>query len=254
MTERMKVAIITPAHNEEEVIKSSLLSVKNLVIPYNVSIEHLVIADRCTDQTVVICRKMNVKVIEKSWRGNAMDPITETVDLGIKKSSGEIIGKIDADIILPPNWLNEMLKYLDERTVCASSRVRTRTSKWWLDFFMGLRDLNYRITPLGEEPRGAVRLIKRELLERIGGFDYQWASWDTGLDQKIRSLGYKSLLIKNISALEYRPSLTIRRLIRKQIEQGKARRRIGTSLLRTIGHSLFRFRPFVLWGYLTYGV
>jgi len=246
----MKVSIITPAHNEEDVIKHCILSVKNLEVPRGLSIEHVVVADRCTDKTVEICKKMGVRVIIKKWRGNAVDPVTEAVNLGIKESNGQLIGKIDADIILPKNWLKEMLKHLDERTVSVSSQVFTRTGKWWLDFLMRVRDINYRIAPLGEEPRGAARLINRRLLDKIGGFDPKWQSWDTCLDQKIRELNYKSKLVKNIVALEYRPSFTIQRIIRKQIEQGKARKRMEISFLRTLAHSIFRFRPFVLIGYL----
>jgi len=251
MDRKLKVSIITPAHNEEEVIEHCILSVKNLLLPNSeTNVKHIVVADRCTDQTVDICRDANVKVLIKEFLGNVLDPVTEAVDFGVNNSSGEIIGKLDADIILPKNWLVEMIKYLDNGIVCVSCRIKTRTGKWWLDLLMWLRDINYRITPLGEEPRGAARLINRKFLAETGGFEYQWASWDTGLDQKIRMMNYKSLLIKNITALEYRPSLTIRRIIRKQIKQGKARKRMRVSLLRTLAHSLFRIRPFVIWGYL----
>jgi len=249
----LKVSIITPAHNEEEVITACILSVKNLKVPDGVSVEHIVIADRCTDKTIDICKRLGVKVLKKDWRGDSVDPVTEAVDLGVKRSNGEVIGKVDADIILPPDWLIEMLKYFDGETVSVSSRVKTRTGKLWLDLLMCLRDINYKITPLGEEPRGAARLINRKLLNEIGGFDYEWPSWDTGLDRKIRSLNYKSLLIKNVTAVEYRPSLTIQRIIRKQFEQGMARKRLGVSLLRTTAHSFFRFRLFVLFGYLRKG-
>ena len=95
----MKISIITPAHNEENVIRNCILSVKNLEIPEGFSIEHIVVADRCTDKTVEICKKMGVRVIIKKWRGNAADPVTEAVDLGVKESDGQLIGKIDADMI-----------------------------------------------------------------------------------------------------------------------------------------------------------
>jgi len=248
--EMIKVSIITPAHNEEETILACLLSVQNLAVPSNLSVEHLVVADRCSDRTMKICMERNVRVVEKNWKGNAIDPVTEVVELGVNESEGEIMGKVDADIILPKNWLVETLKHFDDDTVSVASRVKTRSGKWWLDFFMALRDLNYRVTPLGEEPRGAARLIDRVLLERIGGFDYNWASWDTGLDARVRAAGYRSVLVKDVCALEYRPSMTVSGLVSKQIEQGAARRRMGSSLIRTIGHSLFRLRPFVLWGYV----
>lgn len=245
----MKISIITPAHNEEQVIRYCIDSIRRLQVPEGFEIEHLIVADRCTDHTMDICMDLGVRVVTKNFRGEAVDPVTEAFELGVKETDGEIIGKVDADIILQPNWLLQMVRHLDEETVSISSRVKTRTGKWWLDFLMWLRDINYRITPLGEEPRGAARLISRSLLNEIDGFNAEWASWDTCLDREIREQGFKTLRIENVTALEYRPSLTIRRIIRKQVNQGKARKKLGVSLLRTVAHSLFRVRPFVLIGY-----
>ena len=246
----MKISFITPAYNEEQVIRACIDSVKRLQVPEGLEIEHVIVADRCNDLTMDICRERGIRVISKNFRGDALDPVTEAVELGVKGTDGEIIGKLDADIILQRNWLIQMVDYLDEKTVSISSRVKTRTGKWWLDVLMWLRDINYRITPLGEDPRGAARLISRRLLREIDGFNPTRASWDTALDREIRKHGLKTLSVEEVVALEYRPSLTMRKIIRKQIKQGKARKKLGVSSLRTVAHSVFRVRPFVIIGYI----
>ncbi len=247
---KVKISIITPAHNEEQVIRSCLDSVSRLQIPQGFEVEHVVVLDRCDDHTQDICLEQGIRVITKKFRGEALDPVTEAFELGVKETEGEIIGKLDADIILEPNWLIQMVGYLDNETVSISSSVKTRTGKWWLDFLMWLRDINYRITPMGKDPRGAARLINRSLLREIDGFNPTRASWDTALDREIRKQGLKTLSIENVIALEYRPSLTIRKIIRKQIKQGKARKKLGVSIFRTLAHSVFRVRPFVIIGYI----
>ncbi|MCW3989882.1 MAG: glycosyltransferase family 2 protein [Candidatus Bathyarchaeota archaeon] len=249
-SKKVKISIITPAHNEEQVIGSCIDSVRRLQIPEGFEVEHIVVADRCDDHTRDICLERGVKVITKKFRGEALDPVTEAFELGVKETEGEIIGKLDADIILLPNWLIQMVGYLDNETVSISSSVKTRTGKWWLDFLMWLRDLNYRITPMGKDPRGAARLINRSLLREIDGFNLTRASWDTALDREIRKHGLKTLSSENVVALEYRPSLTMRKIIRKQIKQGKARKKLGVSIFRTLAHSVFRVRPFVIIGYI----
>lgn len=246
----MKISIITPAHNEEQVIQSCIESVRNLIIPEGFEVEHIIVADRCKDRTIEICKDLGVQVIAKDYSEGAIDPVTETFQLGVVETDGEIIGKVDADIILQPNWLLLMIRHLDQNTVSVSSKVKTRTGRWWLDFLLLLRDINYRIAPLGEDPRGAARLINRDLLKEITGFDLKWASWDTCLDRTIRMRGFRTLFIKKVTVFECRRSLTIRRIIQKQIAQGKARKRLGVGSLRTFAHSFFRVRPFVFIGYL----
>jgi 1,2-diacylglycerol 3-beta-glucosyltransferase len=245
----LKIAIITPAHNEENTIERCIESVKNLKIPENVELEHVVVADRCTDRTVELCKKNEVMVLEKTFHDQDVWPITETLDYGIKNTSSDLIGKVDADIILEKDWLIKLLPHLDNETISVSSYTITRTGKKWLDFLMWLRDLNYKFAPLGREPRGQARLLNRELLKKIGGLDYSLPTTDTSLDMRIRHCGYKTKLVSNAISIEIR-ARTLKSTAKHQLSSGKARRKLGISFGRTLAHSVFRFKPFVLLGYL----
>jgi len=253
----LKVNIIVPAHNEEQVIANCLNSIIALERPADVEVEVLVVADRCTDSTATICRALGVKVLEKNTPPKSVDPITELFDLGCIETEGEIVGKVDADIILPKDWLWRLLLMIPpwgNTTASVSSRIKTRTrnrtSGWNINFFMQCRDLNYCLQ-LHEEPRGAARLMNRRLLNYslAGCLFYYWPSWDTCLDAEIRKTGYLSLVCPYITALEYRPDMTLRKLWAKQVIQGRARKDRGQSFTRVLGHSLFRLRLGVLWGY-----
>lgn len=246
---RLKISIITPAHNEENTIEKCIKSVKNLKIPENVELEHVVVADRCTDRTVEICKRQGITVFEKTFHNQDVWPITETLDYGIKNTLSDLIGKVDADIILEKDWLIKLLPHLDEKTISVSSYTITRTGKKWFDFLMWLRDLNYKFAPLGKEPRGQARLINRELLKKIGGFDYSMPTTDTSLDMRIRKFGYKTKLVSDALSTEIR-ARTLRSTAKHQLSSGEARRKLGVGFGRTFAHSVFRFKPFVILGYL----
>ncbi len=245
----MKITLITPAHNEERVIEGCILSIKGLKVPEGFTLEHVVVLDRCTDRTGEICRFHGVRTIVKRERGPCVSPITETVKYGFERTDGEIVGKVDADVRAPPDALLKLLPALGGKVACVAADVRTRTGKWWLDLLFRLRDLNYWITPFGREPRGAFRLFRREVIERIGGFDCDKPTFDTALDLKLRMNGYESRLVRDVVVWEYRPDLTVGSIVRHQIEAGRARRKLGVGFWRTLLHSVFRGRPFVLLGY-----
>lgn len=246
---RLTVTIITPAHNEENTIEKCIESIKNLKRPENVELEHVVVADRCTDRTVEICKRHSVTVFEKTFRNPDVWPITETLDYGIKNTSSDLIGKVDADIVLEKDWLMKLLPHLDEKTISVSSYTKTRTGKKWFDFLMWLRDINYKFAPLGREPRGQARLINRELLEKIGGLDYSKPTTDTSLDMRIRKFGYKTKLVSDATSTELR-ARTLRSTAKHQLSSGEARRKLGIGFGRTFAHSVFRLKPFVILGYL----
>lgn len=213
-------------------------------------IEYIVVDDRCDDNTGLIAESMGVRVLKKNIRRDYVSPIADAVAYGVENTDGELILKCDADIIAPKNSLSILFSYLNKNIGRVSSEVKTRTGKWWIDFLMWLREINYHITPLGEEPRGAFTLFRRSIVKEIGGFDKNKPTWDTAFDICLKRAGYKVMKIKKVTVLEFREDLTIRRIINHQIKNGRARRKLGISLWRTLLHSLFRCKIFVLYGYI----
>lgn len=196
-----------------------------------------------------ICRQFGVKIVIKDFHDPKVWPITETVDYGIKHTSSDIIGKVDADIILENDWLLKLLPHLTDNVVSVSSYVKTRTGKQTLDFLMWLRDINYKFAPLGRQPRGAARLLNRQMLEKIGGLDFTKPTFDTALDQRIRSSHYVSKQVYDAKVTEIR-QLTLTKILRHQLSSGESRRKLGISFFRTLAHSIVRVKPFILFGYV----
>lgn len=248
----VKIVIITPAHNEAKNIEKCIRGAKNLNIPNGFELEHVVVLDRCTDNTGVICEKHNVKTLEKNTRGNYVSPIAEAVEFGVKNTVSGYIGKVDADIKLPESFITELMPYFDDETISVSCNIKTKTGKKWLDFLMRIRDLNYQIAPFGIEARGGARLINRKLLKEIGSFDRDKPTWDTAFDQKAKKQGFKIKNVSTVTAIEFR-RLSVSEIVCHQISAGRARRALGVGLFRTLLHAILRGRPFVLWGYLSKG-
>ena len=245
----LKVTIVTPAHNEEETIGQCLCAVRKMKAPNGVNVQHIVVLDRCTDRTGQICESHGVKVLVKDWRGSFVSPIVEAMDFALKKVDGDLMMKVDADIQVTEITLAKLLPRLRGNVACVSAEVKSRTGKKHLDALMWLRDLNYRVAPLGRRIHGACTLFRRDVTEEIGGFDPNAPAWDTGYELKLKKHGYETKVAEDVIVLEYRKT-NIRRLIRHQIDSGKARRKMGISFLTTLLHAIFRGRPFVIWGYL----
>lgn len=247
----MKLTVLIPAHNEEDTIEDCIKSLMNMEIPEEIDeIEYVVVADRCGDKTEEIAKSMGVKVLVKDFRGDYVSAIAEAMAYGVENTNGELILKCDADIRAPKDALKKLLPHLSEDVGRVSSEVKTRTGKWWLDLLMWLRDINFRITPLGESPRGAFTLFRRKVVKEVGVFDKNKPTWDTAFDILLKREGYRPLKVEEVTVLEFRKDLTLKRIIKHQIEAGKARRKLGMSFFKTLLHSIFRGRIFVLVGYL----
>lgn len=105
MVETPLVSVIMCAHNEQKYVKASLVSVKRAL--RKVKGEIVFVADRCTDNTVKIAKEHNVdKLIIKTWK-NWKNSYSESLQLGFRNSSGHYISIIDADIVVPEDFLRE---------------------------------------------------------------------------------------------------------------------------------------------------
>ena len=102
-------SVIIPAHNEERYIGKCLRSVLNAakrVKPAGVEI--IVVANRCTDRTVPIARKLGAKVLV-----NDDKCISAIRNTGVRAAKGRIIVTIDADSMMTDDALHEIRDMLE---------------------------------------------------------------------------------------------------------------------------------------------
>lgn len=201
------VSIMVPAHNEEKVIERTVKSLLSLDYPKN-KMEIIVINDNSQDNTAIILENLKKKydvdnliiintdnIIGGKGKSNALN-------IGFKYSKGELIAVYDADNT--PNKL--ALKYLvqtiqkDENLGAVIGKFRTRNKeKNILTKFINIETLSFQwmsqagrwqLLNLCTIP-GTNFILRRSIIEEIGGWDTKAIAEDTEISFRIYQLGYK---------------------------------------------------------------
>jgi glycosyltransferase involved in cell wall biosynthesis len=104
MNKPLALSLIIPAYNEEKHLKACLEAVAvQSVMP----IEVIVVNNNSTDDTVAIAGQYPfVRVINEKRQG-----IVYGRNAGFDAAKGQILGRIDADSILPPHWVASVLDF-----------------------------------------------------------------------------------------------------------------------------------------------
>lgn len=238
------ISVIMPVHNEEEYLPLSLQSLKMADIK-----DLVVVIDRCTDNSEDIVKKEfpKAKIIKKQlckWNNS----YAENLQLGYKCSKGDIICIHDADIKSSSEVFDILLKELRGSVASVSPIIQTYKEASLLNLLYYYWEKTRWFAPFGEEPRGGLRLIRRECLEKVGGFKDVLAP-DTQLDIDLRKAGYRSIIVKDTFCYHLR-KFSFKKAVRSQIRAGIMRRQLDVPFWRVLGHAVFRLRPFVIVGYL----
>lgn len=245
MTRKPLISLIMPIHNEEEYLPESLKSLKEIEDQF---LEFIFILDRCTDnsESIVMQWFPDAKIIKKEsskWKNS----LAENFQLGFEASKGNIICTQDADATAPHD-LGPLLGTLQGDVASVAPTLLTRKDVSFLNHLYYWWEKTRRFAPLGEEPRGAFRLIRQECLEQVGGFKDVIAQ-ETQLDVELRKAGYRSIVVKDVVYYHLR-KFSFRKAIRSQIQAGRMRMQLHVPFWRVLGHSVVRLRPFVVYGYL----
>lgn len=113
----MKTSVLIIAHNEERHIEKCIRSVLNQTSSPD---EVLLLAHNCTDETISIAKRFPISVIPYDGpRG-----ITYARVEGLKHVSGDIILCIDGDSFAKENWIEVMVKTLNQGNVLVGSWVK----------------------------------------------------------------------------------------------------------------------------------
>jgi glycosyltransferase involved in cell wall biosynthesis len=109
MIEYPLVSIITPVYNQANYIGETIESV--LSQDYE-NLEYIVIDDGSTDNTVEILKKYSDRI---HWETRENKGETATVNEGVSKAKGEIIGIVSSDDPLLPGAIKEIVKVFVEQ-------------------------------------------------------------------------------------------------------------------------------------------
>ncbi|HSX32718.1 MAG TPA: glycosyltransferase family A protein [Candidatus Saccharimonadales bacterium] len=103
----MRVSIVIPAYNEERHLAACLDAIMaQTVRPFEV----IVVDNNSTDKTAAIARCYPLaRVVHEAKQG-----IVYARNAGFDAARGEIIGRIDAEVILPKNWVEHIQAFYDD--------------------------------------------------------------------------------------------------------------------------------------------
>jgi glycosyltransferase involved in cell wall biosynthesis len=96
----MTISVIIPAYNEEAYIKKCLASVMDQKVKAS---EVIVVNNNSNDKTSLIASEMGAKVVNEKVQG--MIPARNR---GFDEATGDIIARIDADTLVPSDWLKRI--------------------------------------------------------------------------------------------------------------------------------------------------
>jgi len=201
--EIIEVSIIIPVHNQFQFTNNCLHSIsKNTKGNYEV----IVVDDASTDETVSQLKDIeNLKLI----CNNENLGFIESCNKGARLSNGKYILFLNNDTLVTDDWLTPLLDLIKKDDVGAvgsklvypDGKLQEAGAIIWND----ASGWNYGRGDKPEKPEynfvrdvdycsGAALMVKRELLEKYGGFDSQFKPAyyeDADLCFSIRQMGYK---------------------------------------------------------------
>ena len=107
----LKISMVIPAFNESETIEACLKAIFEQQYPFD---EVIIVDNNSTDNTVELAKQFDVTIITEDQQG-----VVFARDAGFDAATGDVIGRIDADTLLEPNWTFELLRVFADDDIAA---------------------------------------------------------------------------------------------------------------------------------------
>ena len=194
MTQEPSVSVIIPMFNAQKWIQQTLTTVTQQTYPVE---ECIVVDDGSTDGSAPIVRRfvastsVPIRLVQTANRGPSL-----ALNTGIAESKGELVAFLDADDLWNPQKLELQVRLLsdagavaclcgyeifDEASGRARGVVQTRDPPRAIMKWLAME---------GHGFTGSTALFRREVVERLGGFDSVLGTgYDFGLFYRAQSLG-----------------------------------------------------------------
>ena len=197
----MKLSVVIPTKNEESNISSCIRAFDAV----REEVEVIVVDNASTDATKRIAAERGAKVLDKGPERSAQR------NLGWREATGEYVMFVDADMIVPEETVREIIECSNNRTFecCWVPEVRTGTG-------LRLKARNFERSFYNGTCIDGFRVIRRELLEKVGGYDETLVAcedWD--LDRRLLASGVRTAITKG-HLLHNEARQTLRTLLGKK--------------------------------------
>lgn len=195
----MRISIIIPAHNEAAYLSACL---ESFVAQTHTPDEVIVVDDNSSDATLKIAsdydKRFNwIKVLRRKSVDEHVPgkKVVDTFNFGLQHALDyDLIGKFDADIILPPNYFETMLNHFQGnwKLGMCSGLLYVKKGEDWV--YENIADKNHI--------RGPIKLYHKACFDKIEGLrpGVGWDTVDVLLSKyhDFETLTDSSLLIKHL--------------------------------------------------------
>lgn len=198
---KKRVSVIVPTLQEEKYIENTL----SFLIRFSPMIEIIVVDGGSTDKTVEIAKRFTDKVFQIEERG-----ISKGRNYGAKHAEGEILVFLDADVVVPHNFLEKVLMTFENAHILAATchimPTRPKFSEF-IYFFLYNLLTRFSIAVLPKTrfkygSRGEFMAVRRNGFFRVGGFNEEIAcAEDCDLTFRLSRLG-KFVFIEDLTVFE----------------------------------------------------
>jgi cellulose synthase/poly-beta-1,6-N-acetylglucosamine synthase-like glycosyltransferase len=163
------VSVIVPVRDGASTIADCLDAI--LATDYPAERREILAVDNgSTDTTADLIRARSVRYLRESSRG-----VSHARNRGIAESHGEILAFVDADCIVEPQWLTELVQPFADPEVGAVAGDLKHTEAHTAAERQAVRQLGdwqrFSFTSDPPYPITANAAYRRDVIERIGGFD-----------------------------------------------------------------------------------
>ena len=192
------VSIVIPAYNEENSILETIGSVLKLNYPRG-KLEIIVVNDGSTDSTrakveAFIKKGKSVILINQKNHGKAA-----ALNKGLKRAKGDFFVCLDADSVVTPEALNQLLPYFDNPKVALALPLmkakkpsnllqKVQFREYLINIF--LKKLMGYLDCIHVAP-GPFSVYRKSVLEKVGGFDVGNITEDLEMTLRIQKHNYK---------------------------------------------------------------
>lgn len=213
-TKAYDLSIVVPAYNEEENIEKTVVSILESDYP---NLKKIVLVDHSsTDRTLEIFKKFEkldsrvLVVVAPKGTGNA----AFAKNYGARFVDTELIGFVDSDSVLTKDAISKIIGYFDNPKVGVSTPLILikRREK----FVEKLQAIEYKLIAISRKlldfidaiyvTPGPLAIYRKNVFDKIGGFDVKNQTEDIEITWNIVSHGYTVAMSLNSIVYSYAPS------------------------------------------------
>ena len=217
------VSILVPAHNEALVLERTVKALLNFDYPED-KYEVIIINDNSTDNTVEIMSKLASIYPSKRLMCISTDNVvggtgkSNALNIGFSIAKGSVIAIYDADNTPEKGALRLLVENLmaDDKLGAVIGKFRTRNrNASILSRFVNIETLSHQC--MNQAGRffffklctipGTNYVIRRSIIEQVGGWDVKALSEDTEISFRIYRMGYYIKLLPQAVTWEQEPHL-----------------------------------------------